>query len=94
MQPISPVLGAEFIANEIVYAKDQPEYNPLPVLRNEGGVVLSRWKLTDSEREAIMGGADIFLSIWTFNQPLQPVRLEVGECDRDLLSIATHLGLA
>ncbi len=93
MTPTSPVLTEEFVPIEIVYAKDQPEYAPLPVIRNSTGVVLSRWKLTDSEREAVAAGADVFLSIWTFNQPLQPLRIEIGECDRDLLSIAEHMEL-
>lgn len=93
MEPVSPVLGAEFQEFERLYAKDQPEYKPLPVIRNAKGVLLSRWKLTDQEREAVAAGADIFLSNWTFNQPLQPVRIEIGECDRDIEAMARFMGL-
>ncbi len=93
MEPVSPVLTEEFVPNEVVYAKDQPEYMPLPVLRSPNGMVMSRWKLSESEREAIAAGADIFLSLWTFNQPLQPICIEIGECDRDLMSKAQSLGL-
>lgn len=93
MIPSSPVLTEEFRDLETIYAKDQKEYTPLPVIKNASGVVLSRWKLTDSERQAIAEGADVFLSVWTFNHPLQPLRIEIGECDRDLMSIATHMGL-
>ncbi len=93
MLPKSPVLTEEFVPNEIVYAKDQPQYTPLPVLRNEAGIVLSRWTLTDDEREAILAGADIMLSVHTFGGPLQPVRLEIAECDRDILAIADSMGL-
>ena len=93
MTPVSPVLVPEFVAAEKVYAVDQPQYDPLPVIRNRTGVVLSRWKLTDAEREAVANGADVFLSILTFNQPLQPLRIEIGECDRSLMDIAEHMGL-
>lgn len=93
MKPTSPVLANEFKDQEVVYAKDQPEYIPLPVLRNRNGVLLSRWVLTDEERKEIARGADIFLSNWTFNQPLQPVRIEVGECDRNLNEIAVDMDL-
>ncbi len=93
MTPISPVLTEEFVPLEVVYARDQPQYIPLPVIRNADGVLLSRWKLSESEREAIAAGADIFLSVWTHNRPLQPVRVEIGECDRDIMAIADHMGL-
>lgn len=93
MEPVTPVLTVEFQPREVVYAKDQAEYTPLPVHRSLAGVVLSRWTLTDSEREAVAAGADVFLSIHTFNQPLQPVRVEIGECDRDMAAMAEHMGL-
>ena len=81
MTPVSPVLTPEYADQEAIYAKNQPQYRPLPVLRNSQGVLLSRWRLTDAERQAIADGADIFLYNWTFNRRLQPVRLEVGECE-------------
>jgi hypothetical protein len=93
MQPISPVLTEEFVPDEVVYAKDQPAYNPLPTLRDQDGVVVSRWKLTDEERQAISEGADIHLSIHTFNGPLQPIRLEILSCDRDVYAMAIRMGL-
>jgi hypothetical protein len=94
MQPISPVLSAEFVSKEIVYAKEQPEYIPLPTLVSGNGVVMSRWQFTDEERQAIAAGADLLLSIWTFHDPLQPVLLEVPSCDRDTAAIAERMGLA
>lgn len=93
MQPVSPVLSPEFESRQITYAEHQKEYIPLPVHRNSQGVVLSRWTLTDTEREAIAHGADIFLINCTFNQPIQPVRLEVGVCDRDLMAWAEEMEL-
>ena len=76
MQPASPVIpGLE--DREVVYAKDQPEYLPLPSLRTKSGHVGARWALTDEERALIAEGADVFLTLWTFNHPLQPCSLSV-----------------
>jgi hypothetical protein len=63
---------------EVVYAKDQPEYLPLPTLRSADGRVVSRWSPTTEERAAIAGGADVYLTLHTFNQPLQPILMTVG----------------
>ena len=93
MQPTTPVISAEFQQQELVYAKDQPEYNPLPVHINSRGVILSRWKLSDAEREAIVNGADIWLYVCTFNQPLQPLRMQVPVCSRDVLESAQFMEL-
>ncbi len=65
---------------EVVYAKNQPEYIPLRCLRSrtEYVEVLSRWTLTPEQRKMIAEGADIFLELSTFGQPLQPIRLQVS----------------
>ncbi|MHB9155652.1 MAG: hypothetical protein ACYC5N_08160 [Endomicrobiales bacterium] len=66
--------------HEVVYAKDQPEYIPLRCLRsnNQKGEVLSRWTLTPEQRKMVAEGADVFLSLWTFGQPLQPIQLAIS----------------
>lgn len=63
------------------YAKDQPEYLPLPVCKVPGkeGEVVSVWEPTDEERKQIAEGANISLSVWTFGGPLQPQRISVSE---------------
>lgn len=65
---------------EVVYAKHQPEYNPLRTIlsRTEEGRVLSRWSPTRQQRAEIMAGADIYLELATFNKPLQPIRMAIG----------------
>lgn len=75
MKPVSPVIPSlEHL--EIVIAKDQPEYLPLPALPLDSGMeVLTRWQLTLRERIGLIFGRDIFLHIWTFRRPLQPVML-------------------
>jgi hypothetical protein len=93
LQPSSPVLTEEFRDKEVVYAKDQPEYAQLPALCNAAGVVMSRWKLTEQERAAVALGADIMLSLHTYNQPLQPVLMEVITNEADLVGICTRMGV-
>lgn len=61
----------------ITFAKDQPEYTPLPALVYPDGKVLTEWTFTDEERAAIARGENVRLWVWTFGHPLQPVALEV-----------------
>jgi hypothetical protein len=67
--------------HEVVFAKDQPEYIPLRVLvmKRPGNPVLSRWTLTDEQRKTVAEGADVFLELMTFGQPLQPIRIAIGD---------------
>lgn len=66
--------------HEVIYAKDQPEYIPLRCLRAKTQMreVLSRWTLTPEQRKMVAEGADIFLELSTFGEPLQPIRLQVS----------------
>jgi hypothetical protein len=76
MKPISPVIpGIEL--PETVYAKDQPEYQPLPAHRSPDGTVLTRWKLSWRERLTILFRGDLYLFVSTYNKPLQPLMLQV-----------------
>jgi hypothetical protein len=77
MTPVSPVIpGMEGL--DVIYAKDQPEYNPLPTVRSSDGKVTSRWAFTPAEKEAIANGAELYLTLWTFGQPLQPVLMAIA----------------
>ncbi len=71
MSPVS------FSSREVVYAKDQPEYLPLPAERWKDGTVVTKWSLTWREKWEILRHGAVFLSMLTFHQPLQPVRLSV-----------------
>jgi hypothetical protein len=80
MKPASPVIPDTVMIvseryREVVFAKDQPEYNPLPALLEEDGTVHTRWRLSLKERLQVLFSGDIYLALLTFNQPLQPVRL-------------------
>ena len=75
-KPVSPIVPGLQLP-EVVYAKDQPQYEPLPVFKQDNGVVLSRWKLTWRERVLTFLRGDVYLFCWTFNHPLQPVAIEI-----------------
>ena len=66
---------------EVVFATNQPEYNPLRALKSmkDNGAILTRWSPTEEQRWALANGADIFLEVLTFHHPLQPVALYVME---------------
>ena len=73
----------EFPGHNVVFAKDQPEYLPLPALRVPGpeGEVITCWELSDEELEEIKRTKRIYLSQWTFNNPLQPIRMTTDLSD-------------
>lgn len=62
--------------DKVVYAKNQPEYLPLPVIKDPDGLVISRWKLSFRERIRIFLSGNLWLHLSTFNHPLQPIYLD------------------
>jgi hypothetical protein len=87
MTPVSPVMpGSEPI--EVVIGKDHPEYLPLPAIYLDITCrpMITRWRLSDEEREAVADGADVVLQQLTFGHAFQPVNLQVvGRDDSPLL---------
>jgi hypothetical protein len=78
MTAVSPVMpGSEPI--EVVLGKDQPEYMPLPAvyLDTPSRPMITRWRLSDEEREAVANGADIVLQQLTFRSPFQPINVQI-----------------
>ena len=71
----------EFKEHNVVYAKDQPEYQPLPALKDETGAVVSCWKLSIKERLKLLFTGRLWLCCQTFNNPLQPLFLTVKKDD-------------
>jgi len=67
----------KFKGYNCIFAKDQPEYIPLPVKKIIGhkGEIISVWKPTLKERIKILFGFNIGLSLLTFNEPLQPLKI-------------------
>jgi hypothetical protein len=78
MQPIAlPELAADPEPRFVEFAKDQPEYLTLPALAFADGKIMTEWELSADELARLTRGERIRLWVWTFNQPLQPLALEV-----------------
>jgi hypothetical protein len=71
MKAVTPIFPSS-AACEVVYAKNQPEYEPLPAFRTQTCVV-TRWKLSDDERRHIAGGGDLFICMMNFGRPILPI---------------------
>jgi hypothetical protein len=71
----------EFPGINTVYAKDQPQYFPLPARLIDGaeGQMICCWQLTFKERLKILFTGKIWHSVLTFKHPLQPQLLTVDE---------------
>jgi len=61
----------------VIYAKDQPEYLPLPAAKTPDGEVITCWQFSWHERIKLLFTGRLFLTLMTFNQPLQPIRMSV-----------------
>ena len=68
----------DFPGSNAIYAKNQPEYLPLPSHRTADGFVTSCWEPTIWECIKMICGAKIWVTIMTCNKPLQPQRLEIA----------------
>lgn len=78
MEPITPVFGIESFPEGtklVIFAKDQPEYLPLPAYAQPDGVVTSCWRPSEDERQQIAAGGPIYVDLWTFGMALQPIRV-------------------
>lgn len=69
----------DFEGTNAVYAKGQDQYLELPSYRTSTGIVTSCYKPTLWEAIHLLFGAKIWVSIMTFNKPLQPQQLLVGK---------------
>lgn len=63
-----------FKEQNTVFAKDQPEYLPLPAHLSRSGDVTSCWKMTLRERLRVLMTGRIYWTQMTFFRPLQPQR--------------------
>jgi hypothetical protein len=77
----------KFKEHNVVYAKDQPQYKPLPALRIEGeeGQVVSCWGLSFTERIRVLFTGKIWVSLLSFNRPLTPSWLSTRKKDHFII---------
>jgi hypothetical protein len=71
----------DFKESNVVYAKEQPEYKPLPSYKTEDGTVVSCWKLSWKDKFKILFTGKVWVGILTFNSPLQPQYLSLNKKD-------------
>jgi hypothetical protein len=72
----------EFPEQTVVFAKEQPEYRPLPAYRfqhDPTGSIVCCWKLNWRDRIKVLFTGKIWHHILTFNQPLQPQLLVIDK---------------
>lgn len=64
----------QFKEANIIFAKDQPEYKPLPAFKSNtpNGEVITCWNLSLKERLRILLKGEVWLCLTTFNHPLTP----------------------
>lgn len=71
----------EFKEQNVVFAKDQKEYQPLPALKFDDGEVLTCWKLSWKELLKVVLTRKIWCAQLTFNHPLQPQFITTDKYD-------------
>jgi len=64
----------EFPEMNCTFAKNQPQYLPLPALREQDGHVTSCWRAALAERLYFLFTGKMWLTQMTFGSPLQPLR--------------------
>ena len=71
----------KFPEHNVIFAKDQSEYLPLPAYayKSAKGRVISCWKMGLQERLKVLFTGKVYLSVLTFNKPLQPQLLMVDK---------------
>lgn len=70
----------EFKHQNVIFAKDQPEYLPLPALRIDSpqGEVISCWQMSFKERMKVLLTGKVWLSLASFNKPLTPSYMSIN----------------
>lgn len=83
----------EFPGHNVVFAKDQPEYMPLPALSiaNPEREIICCWRLTWRERLQVLLTGNVWHHVLTFGRPLQPQLLATKE--PEAVAAARDLGL-
>ena len=67
----------EFPQQSVVFAKDQPQYLPLPAHISADGEVTSCWYMGWRERMRVALTGRVYVTQLSFFQPLQPQRVSL-----------------
>lgn len=86
MHPVSPVVPTAD-GDETIYAECQDQYVSLPAIKSaEGsvlplGTILTRWILSEEEKQIILEQGYVYAAVMTFNRGLQPILLSASVPD-------------
>ena len=83
----------QFPEQNVIFAKDQPEYEPLPAFidrSNPSGPMVCAWQLSFRERLKVLFSGVVWQMVLTFNEQLQPQFLTVEKSA--VLSVVTKEG--
>ena len=78
MEPVN------FEGANVIFGANQPEYIPLPAERvgkPETGQINTCWALSPDELKKVQETGQIYVSLLTFGQPLQPILVSVDKPD-------------
>ncbi len=73
------MIAIKFPEANATFAEDQPEYFALPAYKSNKGRVVSCWRMGLRERLKVLITGRVYLSLLTFNKPLQPQLLTVDK---------------
>lgn len=74
----------DFPESNMILAKDQPQYNQLPIFLDKGkpeGVMVSCWHMSIRERLILLFTGRLWVSVMTFHNPLQPLLFGTKKSD-------------
>lgn len=89
MKPVSPVFPQVCSIEhpyETIYSRNQQPYIPLPVVKEDGGIVTARWHMDWKERLIALLHGDVYVQINTFNEKLQPSRVFIRSPHEEVMS--------
>lgn len=76
----------KFQEANVVYGEGQPEYKPLPAHKK----AIFCFELDEAERKKIAETGELWVSLLTFNQPLQPIFITINKSDLFIQPDATQ----
>lgn len=71
-----------FEEQDVIIAKDQPQYRPLPAYRykeDPQGRIVFCWKFSIKDRIILLLSGKLWHSVLTFNKPLQPQLIQLDK---------------
>ena len=80
----------KFQEANVVYGEGQPEYTPLPAHKTKEGQAIFCFELDEAERKKIAETGELWVSLLTFNQPLQPIFITINKSDLFIQPDATQ----